>query len=419
MIKAMKSLFIRQLSVTPQEKKLRLSLSLRSKSVFFALILFSSVRVFSGNLEEKFVYAFKGGDSIDPIKMVVVGETMGVEKASVFETKMDNNMMDIDTRPDTVTVKVLYNPGIRPGQVLYLIEKVPDHDSFKDGNIVGQIKVVSIFDTSFFGQRLRAEGHLRLIEEKTMTVAMPVGKDRLNDAIIVKKQGDYFFFKNNIPKAIYSYKKAVSLDHLYPDAHYSLAKLFLKEGNYVSASFEFGETWQHKDKFSDDNDKFSFLVDYIRLINYKFQLESGSIQQGATIGRMNELKKALLVYEEAKLIHPEDYELNLTITETYFLLYGSAERLLSGQEKRDTYEAYFEKTLSSVEDLLSHKKNDYRLFRVAAIVYNDKLSTMRGADKKEGYAYTRTKLKKLVNQYLTYKPTHKKVDPQILSILEN
>ena len=130
------------------------------KYFILLLSLICSNSVFSVSKEDKIVYAFRDTGSGNYSKMVVIGETVSIDKASMIdEKKIDKDLMEIgvDLRPDMLTVKVLHNPGIRVGQTLYLIEKNPDHISYKDGNIVGQIKVISIFTTSFFGQQLRGD----------------------------------------------------------------------------------------------------------------------------------------------------------------------------------------------------------------------------------------------------------------------
>ena len=119
------------------------------KKLTILLILFVSYSVFSVSREDKIVYAFRDTGTGNYSKMIVIGETVSIDKASMIDdnTKIDKDLMQIgvDLRPDMLTVKVLHNPGIRVGQTLYLIEKNPDHISYKDGNVVGQIKVVSIF----------------------------------------------------------------------------------------------------------------------------------------------------------------------------------------------------------------------------------------------------------------------------------
>lgn len=392
---------------------------------FYSIFLVIVIPLFSVSREEKYIYTFKSANDIDHTKMLVIGETISIEKASVLETKLEQNMMDIDSRPDTVTVKILYNPGLRVGQTLYLIEKSPDHDSFKDGNIVGQINVVSVFNTSFYGQRLRGEGYLRLIEDKTMTVAMPIGSEKLNEAKIVKKQGDYFFVRGDYSNAIFSYRKAIKLDSFYPDPHYALAKLHLKDGEgYVSAGFEFLQAYKNRDKFSEENEKFEFLLDYINYINYRHKTELVASKSRIEEASANELKKAILIYQEAKAIHGNSYPLEYAITETYFLLYDFAKDLPGSVSTRNMQEEYFELASQSIDSLLIKPKNDYKLYRLATLIYNDRLNKLQQGrnipvSKRETIEHLTAKRKKYLNKYLTLKPAREKTDPAILMITES
>jgi hypothetical protein len=97
------------------------------KKLTILLILFVSYSVFSVSREDKIVYAFRDTGTGNYSKMIVIGETVSIDKASMIDdnTKIDKDLMQIgvDLRPDMLTVKVLHNPGIRVGQTLYLIEK--------------------------------------------------------------------------------------------------------------------------------------------------------------------------------------------------------------------------------------------------------------------------------------------------------
>ncbi|MCP5502920.1 MAG: tetratricopeptide repeat protein [Leptospiraceae bacterium] len=379
------------------------------------LFLFFSQSIFS---DEKIVYAFRSSTDLDHIRMRIIGETLSMEKASIFEAKPKYRMTKMDTRLDYVTVKILDNPGIRVGQTLYLIEKNPDHKAYRHGNIVGEIKVISIYNTTFFGQRLRGEGHLRLIESKQMTVAMPMESEKLKDAIVVKKQGDYFANQGMIPEAILSYRKSIRLDSYYPDVHYALGRLHMKKGGegYVSAGFEFLQAWKNRDKFSVDNEKFEFYVDYIKYLNYRFKLEY--------LGRdssIKPLKKAIRVFQEAKQIHPKDYELILAVAESYYLLFENSLNSKQEEKKRDL--EYAEKAEEYINNCLNVRSNDYRLQRIAALYYyqlwrDPNSRALKGDSDREREALYREKTRLHANQYRTFKPSRLKLDKQIIRILE-
>ncbi|MEM7180990.1 MAG: tetratricopeptide repeat protein [Spirochaetota bacterium] len=379
------------------------------RAFFLLFLLFFHFFSHTNASDRKVVYAFKSATDLNHIKMTIIGETISIEKASVFETKPEYNMMNLDIRPDTVTIKVLYNPGIRVGQILYLLEKNPNHDAYKDGNIVGQVKVVSIYKTSFFGERLRGEGYLRLIENKPMTVAMEVHSAKRQDAIIVKKQGDYFARKGDVANAILSYKKAIKLVPQYPDAHHALALLHNTKGEgYISAGFEFLQAWKHRSKFREKNDKFRFYIDYIRYLNQKFERESG-------VSAGKDLAKAITVFKEARRIHAKDYHLNASIAHTYFLCY---ENPMSCSTKwnstmqlglRDTKDAFLTKAKKHIETALRIRKEDYLLQRLAVLVYFESYKPSinigrKTESKRQESGFLKKKIIRHLNFYAMYIP---------------
>ena len=372
------------------------------KKLTILLILFVSYSVFSVSREDKIVYAFRDTGTGNNSKMIVIGETVSIDKASMIDdnTKIDKDLMQIgvDLRPDMLTVKVLHNPGIRVGQTLYLIEKNPDHISYKDGNVVGQIKVVSIFNTSFFGQQLRGEGYLRLIESKVMTVAMPIESESLEDAIVLKKQGDYFVAKGDVANAISFYKRAIKMDKNYPEPHYALGKIHTTSGEgYVSAGYEYKIAWNNRDKFVDQHEN---------------------------------LDTCLEVSKEALRMSPYNYDTFYSVSYSYFLYFlkmRDSQPKIDTEEKmavervelRKKQEEYLGKAQENMEKALKIRHQDYKIQTLTISLYFEKL---RDIPNPETHLTERNDLKSKIEfhgkHYLIYKPKSKKMDKRIRDILE-
>ena len=72
-------------------------------------LLFPVSTIFSEKKDNKFVYGFFDEEGNRFVKMIVIGETVSIEKASTVELdiKDDKSLLDFDTRPDIVIVKVL------------------------------------------------------------------------------------------------------------------------------------------------------------------------------------------------------------------------------------------------------------------------------------------------------------------------
>lgn len=124
---------------------------------FLLCILFVTA-TFAQSSSDRLAFAFRSQASLDPLRMIVVGEVVGIEKASYYEVDTLSQELEVDTRPDTVTIKVADPKGIRVGQTLYLLEKNQDHKTFRDGNIVGMITVKSVYQTTFLDGKFAGKG---------------------------------------------------------------------------------------------------------------------------------------------------------------------------------------------------------------------------------------------------------------------
>ncbi len=396
-------------------------MNVKSVSLLFLFSLLISVTsVLAEKKDNKFVYGFFDEEGNRFIKMIVIGETVSVEKASTVELDMkdDKSLLDFDTRPDIVIVKVLNNPGIREGQTLYLLEKHPDHDFYKDGNIVGQIKVISVFNTSFFGQQLRGEGHLRMIEDNVMTVAMPLTTEGLKEAKIFKKQADYFVQKGDGASAIQYYKKSIQLDANSPEPHFGLAKYHeSKADDYISAGYEYSQTYKKREKFFLQQEKFDFLVRYGR-----FLINKHKIEYSKNLGKKVDLDLGMEVAKEAYKMAENHFENLYNLTEISFLnyvYYRSSENNMDNRKKVEEFDA---KTSKYLTQALEKKLQDYRIQSMAVYYFYEKLKdiplknlTPSQVQEAKGYVESLENHSKF---YMLYKPKGKKVDPAILQAMD-
>ena len=363
-------------------------------------------------------------------KMKYIGETVSIDKVNMLDTtqKIDKDLMEIgvDLRMDTLTVKVLHNPGIRVGQTLYLIEKNPDHISFKDGNIVGQIKVASIFETSFFGKQIRGEGYLRLIENKIMAVAMPIESESLDEALVLKKQGDYFITKGDTASAISYYKKSIQKDSQYPESHYALAKLHSNSGEgYLSAGFEYKIAWQNRNKFQDQEDKFQLHIDYMKFLIRKYEIESFKNNHP-----IQDLKTCISIGSEALKLSNKTMEIYYSLSYANFLLLVKTSGLTIGTneidakqilENRKDKENFLSESEKNLEKAISITPQNYKVQMLAVLVYFEILKDLSNRNSKSKVSLSKELKSKIENHgrlYKTYKPKNKKFDKRISDILD-
>ncbi|EMO64013.1 hypothetical protein LEP1GSC133_1082 [Leptospira borgpetersenii serovar Pomona str. 200901868] len=169
------------------------SYKVRPFRIFFSILLFISS--FGKVDSREFVYAFREPGKPEKEKMILVGETVLYDKVKPIEEEGKNKYLDIgvDTRADLVTIKINFDPGLRVGQTLYLIEKDFDHKNYKNGNIVAQIEIKSIFQTSFIGKRARGIGNLGLVKDKNLMVAAPLVSEKIEPAIVERKKETTIF----------------------------------------------------------------------------------------------------------------------------------------------------------------------------------------------------------------------------------
>ncbi len=398
--------------------------------MFRFFLFITLISIYSVSKEDKIIYAFWDNHSSKYTKMIYVGETVSIDKVDMLNSnqKINKDLMEIgvDLRMDTLTVRVLNNPGIRVGQTLYLIEKNPDHKSFKEGNIVGQIKVASIFETSFFGKQIRGEGYLRLIENNIMAVAMPIETESLDESLVLKKQADYFVEKGDFASAITYYKKSIGKDPNNPEAHFALAKVHTTTGEgYVSAGYEFSLAWKNKHRFEDQEDKFEFYKEYMKFLISNYEIESLKKR-----GAIENLQKCLDVGKDAGKNFPKDAEIYYLTSYTSFLLYLKAkdqilvtteEEAKLKQESRLQKEELISTAESNIENSLKLKPVDYKTQMLAVLIYFEKLSDITNNQSSTSATETRDlklRIEKHGKLYLTYKPKNKKTDRKIKDILD-
>ncbi|WP_244594307.1 tetratricopeptide repeat protein [Leptospira ryugenii] len=349
---------------------------------FFFLLPFSFL--FAQAAEGQLAFAFRSQGSLNPSRMIIVGDVVGVEKASYFEADKHKIAaeLQVDTRPDTVTIKVQSDKGLRPGQTLYLLEKNSDHRTYRDGNIVGEITVKSVFKTTFFGWQVRGEGYLRLIEDRPVSAALPLDTTKYEEAVLFKKQGDYFVAKGKMDEAIRMYKKSISLDTKYPDSHFALGKVHWLDGEgYVSAANEFNLAWKNKERFSNQQEKMIFLLEYMRFLLYYYKIELKE--------NPNTFKILPEVAKETRISDPKNFEAWLYSFEISFLQFKRASNMASGIDNRKEMERLREEAQSHLDKALSIKKSDYYLHKLACEFYHSRLKD--ATNDKERLDY-RTKL---------------------------
>ncbi len=361
----------------------------------FWAILFLLFQIFplvAQTTEERTTFAFRSIGSREPVRMIIVGEIVSIDKVSVFEVDRMSQELGVDTRMDTVTIKVSDPKGIRVGQTLYILEKDPDHKTYRDGNIVGEVTVKSVFQTTFFGWQVRGEGYLRLIEDRPMTAARAIETAKFDEAILSKKKGDYFLAKGKPEEAIRNYKTSISLDPNYPDAHYALGKVHWQDGEgYVSSAREYSIAWKNRERFSTKEENLLFYLDYMRFLLFLHKTEGGDSSK--------HLDTLASVVKESKKLAPKNFENHLYSAEMSIL---QMQRMTPATpEERKQYEDWSEKAEEALDRANRIRSADFYLQKLACEFYNLKWKEMRNTPKERDYREKLIEHGKLLRMYYT------------------
>ncbi|MDV6236782.1 tetratricopeptide repeat protein [Leptospira ellisii] len=384
------------------------------------LIFVSLLLGFTGPLlTRELVYAFWEPGKPEKERMILVGETVLYDKVKPIEEEGKNRNLDIgvDTRADLVTIKITYDPGLREGQILYLIEKDFDHKNYKNGNVVGQIEIKSIFQTSFIGKRARGIGNLGLVKDRNLMVAAPLVSEKIESAIVERKKGDYHLARNEVAESIRSYKHTISLDPSSPMGHFRLGLLYKKTGEaYVSAGSEFSMAWKNRKRFGNAQEELEFYVEYIDYLNHKYETE----------GFKNSpvLSRSMEVIQEAFKLTKADSELLIQSATTYYYLFREESKPgqppAEASAKRKKADTYFEIAEKLVKNSEKSNPSDYRVHLLASKLYIDKITELlsetgqSGIGEPERAGNLKGSLAAAVEKYKTFKPSSVPGDPYIL-----
>lgn len=286
--------------------------------LFILLLGFNLTTSLTAQLrEDELVFAFRAHNSQEAERMIVVGEVVSIEKAELLESKPSPDL-NLDTRPDNVVVKVLNPKGIRVGQTLYLVEKDPNHQKYRNGNIVGQIKVRSIFDTTFFGKQLRGEGFTRLIEDRPVTVVRKLESADTKKALNFKKKGDSYLYRGDLGRAMKEYRRSIGLDAKLPDSHYALGSVYRKDNSMglVSVLAEYSLAWKYRDNFSGRRIKFQFYRDYLEILK-----ESIPVSQKTNQQKVKDLERMEDIIFETRREFSHRFEIDVLSAWTQWMIY--------------------------------------------------------------------------------------------------
>ena len=337
----------------------------RAAGIFHFLIVFTFFPLNIHSESSEIVYAFRNFKSNRPEKMILVGEIKSKTKLPV--SPGSSPYKGYDSRMDQITVKVVNRRGIKIGQKLYIVDKNPHHNQYRNGLITGEIIVKSLFHSPFYGWVLTGSGILLRVREGNFVVRT-LESENLEYAFSLKKQGDHFRSRGEFEKAIASYTKAVEADRGLPEAHAALGSLYFrfsdnKKAVPVKALSEFQEAYRHRKNFRYDYDLFEFCNNYMEVLNdaySKNRMDAGTAGQAAfrMLDRIIELGEIASKLNES---HP-DILLHVFRANVYKIQYFSKR---TSPAERDSYEASQNAALKSFLPLLKGPISSAETHRMA------------------------------------------------------
>ncbi len=345
-------------------------------------------------------------------KMVVVGETRGTEKAFTF-SKKSFPIPGVDSRMDSLLIYLSKPHLVREGDILYIVEKHPDHNSYKSGTTIGQVTVKSVFQMEFQGTYARAEGYLRNIEQKFFTVAKVQEGQNYEEALVWKKQGDSLFARFHLEEALMRYKTAAEKEKNFPEAHVAMARIHLNGGEgYVSAGREFSLAWEKKGYFHDKHELMNFYIQYVRYLLLEREIES-SKKSETWITRAEECLR------EGFKLDSEQYDLHIYSAMYHWRKYNHFLGIDSNPNVRTELDSSLESMKKSIDIALVLKKENHSLHKLAILYLYEIWKTIpetiaRRKEKKEILAG----IQKHFDLYKTYMPRSSRMDSELQIVLD-
>ena len=387
------------------------------------------------------IYAFRNFRLAKPEKMILVGEIQSKTKEPILNSKEE--LGEYDMRPDRITVKIFTRKGLRRGQKLYVIDKNPYHDLFRDGHIVGEAEVISIFYSSFYGSwALSARGRLLRIR-KGQFVARGQETEGLELAYESKRRGDHYAALGKYEEAIASYRQALDADISLAEAHAGLAQIYSQnrreyskiESAAVEVLNSYEKAWQHRKNFHYQHEKLAFYHDYIEALEreykHSYRLRSRKSGPSAQTQSLKYLDRIIEVAEAAVTLEKpiskyNKAEKNFSLKSGTALAQAHYYRMLyylpqSNSNERKEYDYSQREADKWLKKILNLDQKNARSLGVAILFYYHRYQVLNTRNPND--RQIRSKLRKLILEQLGpyYKlylnPKKEKYDPAIISIL--
>ncbi len=267
---------------------------MRSASLLLTLIL--AVPLYGNMILDKHqekVKIFFSQNDVRGAFAHVKGKVISYSARSELDEK---DLYDRALDKSKATIRLYSREGVREGETLYAINA--------KNLVVAKLKVRTVFKSSSFGYMAVGYGNFRLGSSGDRVVQLST-ESYSENAYVYKARGDYYATTGKTGEAVKEYKKAISLDKRYPDAHLALGMVYMKKGLFQFAFREFAEAYRNISRLYDNSDKFTLLVSMAR-IRFRESYESylsSKLKDEYRMEGIEYCKKALEIYPESADVH--------------------------------------------------------------------------------------------------------------------
>lgn len=186
-------------------------------------------------------------------------------------------LLDYDNR-ETVISGTLYAPSqVRVGDKIFILEKSPNHQKYKNAYIVGKGTLLSIFETEFQGWMFKAKGNFSMVREGHYIAVERQSQNR-TEALALFQRGVREQEKENLQKAFALFKESLQNDSQKAETYLALAQVSEKLGLEKEANVYLQEAWDMVSKFSDLSLAITLPVRYLPM-RLRLASEQKSTQQ--------------------------------------------------------------------------------------------------------------------------------------------
>ncbi|RME87922.1 MAG: hypothetical protein D6767_11060 [Candidatus Hydrogenedentota bacterium] len=226
-------------------------------AIRITVFVFFSFSLFARSYE---VHAFRGYNTLGMQKMLIIGQ---VASRTMINEVGTVRLLNYDTRQMVLTAKVYEWKNLRLGDKIYILEKDPDHNRYKNALIVAEAEIYSIFKTEFQGWMLKARGNLSMVK-KGQFIAIPYNHKRQLAARQAYKTGEMLQAAGREAEAFREYRKSFNTDSQNPEIWFQMAEVSRKRGLVEEEGKYLEGAWKRFTKFTDAEKLLALPGQYLR-----------------------------------------------------------------------------------------------------------------------------------------------------------